>query len=233
MLTGIKTHFHPTPEIAEKLSQWIGCARVIYNAKCDEDAYLRKYASKYMPIGTFPEVNKAASHFKNKELTPWLYDCPSQIVRNSATIWARTYQRFFKGLGGRPKRKTKAKGNYVWLTQELFRVCWKNSMCHLEIGTKANPIGTVRIKWNKSRIPKISPKSVWIRKTSYRWYISFNYDDGYLAEEITNKEHIQYLKQFSDTELEEMITPVDRGVAKPIHIHNAISILPQKEKNRS
>ena len=110
MLTGIRTHFNPEPDMAETLSQWIGCARVIYNAKCDEDRYLRKFAYKYMSIGTFPEVNKTASQFKDPELTPWLSDCPSQILRNAATIWANTYGRFFKGLGGRPQRKKKAKG---------------------------------------------------------------------------------------------------------------------------
>lgn len=232
MLTGAKTHFHPSNYMAEILSQWIGCARVIYNAKCDEDAYLRKYASKYLPVGTYPEINKATSHFKNPELTPWLSACPSQILRNSATIWARAYQRFFKGLGGRPKRKSKAKGNYIWLTKELFRVRWENSMCLLTIGTEANPIGTVRIKWNKSRIPQIPPKSIWIRKTAHRWYVSFSYDDGHLIDETSNKDHLKYLKKFSEAELKAMITPVDRGVAKPLHTDNAIYFLTQKEKDK-
>lgn len=232
MLTGIRTHFNPPVNIAETLSQWIGCARVIYNAKCDEDQYLRKFASKYMPIGTYPEINKTASQFKNSELTPWLSDCPSQILRNSATIWANTYSRFFKGLGGRPQRKTKAKGNYIWLTNELFRIRWENSMCLLTIGTLANPIGDVRVKWNKSRIPKQNPNSVWIRKTAHRWYLSFSYDDGNLMDGAQSKEHLEYLKRFSAAELEAMITPVDRGVAKPLHTHNAIYIMTQSEKEK-
>lgn len=230
MLTGIKTHFTPSPELAETLSQWIGCARVIYNAKCDEDTYLRKFAAKYLPVGTYPEVNKAASHFKDDSLTPWLSDCPSQIIRNSATIWANTYRRFFKGLGGRPKRKTKAKGNYIWVTQELFRVQWVNSMCLLTLGTAAKPVGTVRIKWNKSRIPTTPPKSIWIRKTAHRWYVSFSYEDGHIADSISNNDHLNYLKQFSEQELEALITPVDRGVAKPLYTHNAIYTLTTREK---
>lgn len=233
MLTGIKTHFNPEPALAETLSQWIGCARVVYNAKCDEDTYLRAYARKYLPVGTYPEVNKATSHFKDSELTPWLSKCPSQILRNSATIWARTYQRFFKGLGGRPKRKSKAKGNYIWLTKELFQVRWEHSMCLLTIGTQAKPIDTVRIKWNKSRIPKTPPKSVWIRKSAHRWYVSFSYDDGHLVTETTNKEHLTHLKQFSRAELEEMITPIDRGVAKPLHTNNAIYFLSNQEKQKT
>jgi len=215
--------------MAQTLSQWIGCARVIYNAKCDEDRYLRKFAAKYLPIGTYPEVNKTASQFKDPQLTPWLSDCPSQILRNAAAIWANTYSRFFKGLGGRPKRKTKAIGNYIWLTKELFRIRWENSMCLLTIGTQANPIGTLRIKWNKSRIPKQNPNSVWIRKTAHRWYVSFSYEDGNLVEAIGSDDHLEHIRRFAPSELQEMITPVDRGVAKPLHTHNAVYAMTKSE----
>jgi putative transposase len=232
MLTGIRTHFNPDEVMAKTLSQWIGCARVIYNGKCDEDRYLRTFARKNLPVGTFPGIDKTASQFKDPELTPWLSECPSQILRNSATIWANTYSRFFKGLGGRPQRKTKAKGNYIWLTKELFRICWKNSMCLLTIGTEAHPIGTVRVKWNRSRIPKQMPKSVWIRKTSHRWYLSFSYDDGNLVQEVSARDHLEHLHRFCEAELEDLITPVDRGVAKPLHTHNAIYALTQGEKQK-
>lgn len=232
MLTGIKTHFYPDDNLAEMLSQWIGCARVIYNAKCDEDAYLRTFAKKYLPVGTFPDINKSTSQYKDKALTPWLYQCPSQILRNSATIWAKTYQRFLKGLGGRPKRKNKAKGNYIWVTKELFRIRWEGRTCVLTLGTEANPVGSVRIKWNKSRIPKCPPASVWIKKTAHRWYVSFSYDDGHILEDVSNKEHLNHLRQFSEDELAAMITSVDRGVAKPLHTNNAIYFLSNKEKNQ-
>lgn len=232
MLTGIRTHFNPDPKMAETLSQWIGCARVIYNGKCDEDRYLRKFAAKYLPIGTFPEVNKTASQFKDAELTPWLSDCPSQILRNSATIWANTYSRFFKGLGGRPQRKTKVNGNYIWLTKELFRVRWANSICILTIGTLANPVGEVRVKWNKSRIPNQMPNSIWIRKTAHRWYLSFSFEDGNLVQDMQTQEHLDHLKQFDEAALEALITPVDRGVSKPLHTHNAVYVMTQAEKKR-
>lgn len=232
MLTGIRTHFYPDQKLAETLSQWIGCARVIYNAKCDEDAYLRTFAKKYLPVGTFPDINKSTSQYKDKTLTPWLYDCPSQILRNSATIWARTYQRFLKGLGGRPKRKNKSKSNYIWVTKELFRIRWEGCVCILSLGTEANPVGSVRIKWNKKRIPKSPPASVWIKKTAHRWYVSFSYDDGHILEEVSNKDHLKHLRMFSEIELESMITSVDRGVAKPLHTDNAIYFLSNREKQR-
>lgn len=230
MLTGAKTHFHPDADLAETLTQWIGCARVVYNAKCDEDTYLRTFARKYLPVGIFPKPDKSYSQYKS-DLTPWLSDCPAQILRNAATIWHRSYQRFFKGLAGRPRRKTRANGNYIWVTRELFDLRWEGVTCVLTLGTKSSPIGEVRVKWNRHRIPKQSPASIWIRKTPYRWYLSFSYDDADLADEVVaNEDHLAHLRRFSAAELEAKITPIDRGVAKPLHTDNAVFTLMAREK---
>lgn len=215
MILGIKSNFRPSQELGEILSQWIGCARVIYNAKCDEDKYLRAFARKYLPIGTWPELDKSYSQFKT-DLTPWLKDCPSQILRNSAAIWYHTYQRFFKGLGGRPKRKTRVTGNYIWLTQELFRIRWEGRMAFVELGTVKNPVGTVAVRFSRKRIPSQNPKSIWIKKTNAGWSIAFSYENGISPETSSCEDHLSYLKTLDEATLLEMITPVDRGVARPV-----------------
>ena len=91
MLMGIKYKANPTEEQKLILSQWMGCSRTIWNAKCDEDKYLRGFARKYLPIQTYPEINKSYSQYKDKELTPWLFKCPSQILRDSSRNWHLTY----------------------------------------------------------------------------------------------------------------------------------------------
>ena len=121
MLTGIKLRANPNAKQKLVLSQWMGCARFIWNAKVDEEKYYRTFASKYYPIGTYAPLDQKASHFKSKALTPWLYQCPSQIIRNSATHWYQTYQKFMKGQCGRPKRKPKTDRGSMYLTRELFR----------------------------------------------------------------------------------------------------------------
>ena len=90
MLTGIKLRANPTSDQKLVLSQWMGCARSIWNAKVDEERYYRTFARKYYPIGTYAPIDQKASQFKSKELTPWLYKCPSQIIRNSAVNWYQT-----------------------------------------------------------------------------------------------------------------------------------------------
>tara|TARA_B100000287_G_scaffold387813_1_gene396646 strand:+ start:444 stop:1814 length:1371 start_codon:yes stop_codon:yes gene_type:complete len=215
MILGIKSKFNPTDDLGDVLSQWIGCSRVVYNAKCDEDKYLRTYARKYLPLGTWPEIDKTYSQFKT-ELTPWLKDCPSQILRNSATIWYHTYQRFFKGLCGRPQRKTRAKGNYIWLTQELFRIRWEARVAFVELGTVKNPVGTIAVRFSRKKIPSQNPKSIWIKKTNAGWSLAFSYDNGIELEESASQAHFNYLKTLDENRLEQLITPVDRGVARPV-----------------
>ena len=58
----------------------------LWNAKCEEERYYSTFARKYYPIGTYAPIDQTTSQFKNKLLTPWLYDCPSQILRNSASL---------------------------------------------------------------------------------------------------------------------------------------------------
>ena len=85
----------------------MGCARLVWNAKVAEEKYYRTFARKYYPIGTYAPIDQKTLQFKSKELTPWLSKCPSQIIRNSAVNWYQTYQKFMKGLCGKPKHKPK------------------------------------------------------------------------------------------------------------------------------
>ena len=39
MEVGVKFRAYPTSIQKKTLSEWMGCARFIYNAKCDEDRY--------------------------------------------------------------------------------------------------------------------------------------------------------------------------------------------------
>ena len=220
MQTGIRYKAYPTVEQAERLSQWIGCARVVWNAKCDEDHYLRTFARKYLPIKTYVAPNKSYSHFKT-ELTPWLRECPSQILRNSSTIWANTYQNFFKKRCGRPVRKNPQKGNYIWITRELFQLEKVDGQWTLKIGAKRNNIGLLNVKWHRKPRANQLPNSLWIRVSQGQWTVSFSYDDGRLETNLFSpEEHLAWLSQCSEEKLESLITPIDRGIARPVQTHD-------------
>jgi putative transposase len=214
MLQGIRLKANPTDQQRLILSQWMGCARFIWNAKCDEYRYHNTYARKYCSIRTYAPIDTKTAHFKSKELSPWLYHCPSQIIRNSATNWYQTYQKFMKGICGRPKRKSKTDKGSVYLTRELFQfqVC-EDGVTRLFIGTKTNNIGYLSFKSHSSFS---EPKSIYIRKDAGHYFISFCYDDG-SEEPATDKDHFEYLKGTSKEWLEENVIGIDRGVAIPVH----------------
>ena len=216
MLTGIKLRANPTPHQKQILSQWMGCARVIWNGKVDEEKYHRTYARKYCAIGTYPPIDQKAAQFKSKELTPWLSDCPSQILRNSAVNWYQTYQKFMKGLCGRPRRKAKTDKGSVYLTRELFNFehCQDGNI-RLFIGTKTNNIGYLSFKAHREFE---SPNSLYVRKERGQYYVSFCYEQGQPERKLsTNEEHLAFLQGATREYLEEHTIGVDRGVAIPAH----------------
>lgn len=212
MLTGIRYKAYPTREQAQSLARWIGCARTIWNAKCDEDRYLRTFARKYLPLDTFPEINKEYAHFKSPT-TEWLKECPSQILRNSATIWANTYSRFFKGICGRPTRKSRIKGNYIWVTRELFKIVEIDGRWELHVGSTRNNIGILKVRWHYK--PKKLPNSIWIKVEHGRWSVSFSYEKGQDGV-MDLQQHLDWLRAASHEDLEKWVVGVDRGVARPI-----------------
>ena len=216
LLTGIKLRANPTSNQKLVLSQWMGCARSIWNAKVDEERYYRTFARKYYPIGTYAPLDQKTSQFKSKELSPWLYQCPSQILRNSAVNWYQTYQKFMKGACGRPKRKPKTAKGSIYLTREVFHFdrCEDGNL-RLFIGTKTNNIGYLSFKAHrKFEIPN----SLYVRKERGQYTVSFCYENGKNEVELSsNAEHLAFLQGSTKEYLEESVIGVDRGVAIPAH----------------
>jgi len=230
MLTGIKLRVNPTSQQKLVLSQWMGCARVIWNAKVDEEKYYRTFARKYYPVGTYAPIDQKTSQFKSKELTPWLYQCPSQIIRNTAVNWYQTYQKFMKGICGRPKRKSKTDRGSIYLTREVFRfdLCEDGNL-RLFIGTKTNNIGYLSFKAHGKFE---TPNSLYVRKERGRYYVSFCYENGKSEDELfSNSEHLEFLQGSSKEFLEENVIGVDRGVTIPVHAGSMTFDYSDKEGN--
>ena len=79
MLNGYKFRLYPNPEQQQILPRWIGCQRLIYNAKVQEDRYDRRFQQRM--VGTAGEeipLDQAYSRFIT-ERTAFLRKVPSQI----------------------------------------------------------------------------------------------------------------------------------------------------------
>ena len=233
-LCGVKFAAHPTEEQKLVLSQWMGCARFIYNAKCDEDQYYRTFLKQSLSLtGEKTPVDQTYSQFKS-ELTPWLADCPSQILRNSAVNWYEAYQRFFQGLGGRPTKKKKGRRDSIWLTRELFQLEiilneeTSVKTYQLFIGTKTNNIGYLSFSPHREFL---TPNSITISKKNGNYYVSFNYEDGLKLK--TEKELIEEFSKLDKNSLSNIVNGLDRGVVIPVQSSNGESFNFSPEQTKS
>lgn len=189
---------------------------MIWNAKCQEHRYHQAFAHQLGQDAPRPPIDQKYSHFKDKELTPWLYDCPSQILRNSAVNWYKTYQSHLKGRCGKPKQKKKHDNISLHLTSELFSfdTCPKTGGWRLFIGTKRNNIGYLQVHYHTD--PFSLPKSIRIKKKNGRYWVSFCYEDQIDTSEFLDpKQRLEKLRDLSPAELDAMVEAVDCGVAIP------------------
>ena len=229
MLKGISLQAHPTSDQKLILSQWMGCARFIWNAKCDEEKYQRSFAKRYLPVGTYPEINATFSQYKSRELSHWLFECPSQILRNSATNWYHSYRSFLKGISGRPKRKCKGGAESIYLTSELFRFeQGADGVTRLRIGTKTRDLGYLSIKNHRSYQ---EPKSIYIKKKQGRYWVSFCFEEQ-VEEQPSNIQHLNYLKGCSQQELQQITVGVDRGVVRPVQAGEKLFDFTEEQKRK-
>ncbi|MGO9614138.1 MAG: helix-turn-helix domain-containing protein, partial [Dissulfurispiraceae bacterium] len=122
MASGVKFRTYPNKEQSALLTCWIGCQRFVYNSKVEEDRYFRTFRNRALGLtGVQTPVDQQYSQFKDEDLTPWLFEVPSQILRNGAYRFMQAYARFFKGLSQRPSRKKRHGRQTVLLTRELFQ----------------------------------------------------------------------------------------------------------------
>ena len=165
MLMGIKMRAYPTEDQKLILSKWMGCARVIWNAKCEEWRYLSTYARKYMPVGVYADIDASYSLYKDEELTPYLSGVPSQVLRNAANLWRDTMRDWMNPKHPQrapARRKKKQSEESVYLTSELYEFVENaDGTLALHVGTKKFPVGI--LKFTAHRNFKI-PKSIRIKK---------------------------------------------------------------------
>ena len=218
MQNGVKFRCYPNKAQEQTLLQWVGHQRYIYNAKVREDQYFRRFAIKSLQhAGQFAPIDQQYAQFKT-DLTPWLNDVPSVVLRNGAVKWKQAYSRFFSKLGGRPVVHKNHGKQAVWLTNELFEFVpvtdkVTGEISHqLHVGTKKHPVGVLEFKAHK---PYGLPASIHISIHAGHWYVSFNYDDDEIPEP-SEKETTAWLQQFDESELRKMTAGLDRGVTIPL-----------------
>jgi putative transposase len=211
--SGVKFAASPDSALASVLAQWIGCQRFIYNGKVQEDRYFSTFYRRTLALtGTDTPLDQQYAQFKDRELTPWLYDVPSQILRNGAVRWRVAKERQLKGLARAPRKKKAHGRQSVLVTSELFRfIPDGNAGLRLQLGTEKNPVGVLKFRAHR---PYKVPTQLVVSREAGRWFVSFSYEAE--AEEILRTpEELSYeLNMLSDEELVAVTLGGDRGIVK-------------------
>jgi putative transposase len=206
----------PTSHQKQILSQWMGCARLIYNAKCEEQDYFFKFRCHSLShTGAKIPLDQGYSQFKTDQ-SSFLKGCPSQILRNSSVIWYKSMQSFFKGLTQRPVRKKKGSRASIWVTRELFRLekVEDTGKWRLFIGAERNNIGYLSFEAHREFLV---PASLTISKNNGEYFVSFNYED--LKPNLkTQEELLLELSKKSKNELLKIAVGGDRGIVIPFQV---------------
>jgi putative transposase len=133
--------------------------------------------------GQFSPADQQYCQFKDKELTPFLYEVPSQILRNGTYWFMQANSRFRQGLAERPARRKKHGRQTVMITNELFQFVPTGKVIEtkkdgtiqehkLIIGTAKFPVGELKFKGHR---PYEIPKTITVSRHNGEWHVSFNY----------------------------------------------------------
>lgn len=225
MLDGYRFRLYPTREQERTLLRWIGCQRLIYNAKVSEDRYYRAFQHRFVGLaGEAVPVDQEYSRFKTEQ-TAFLNEVPSQVLRNGAVLFKQAYQRFFARLAGRPTFKRRSGPQAVWLTSEMFSFepeadpeTGEVHRYRLWIGTQKVPVGEVAYIAHR---PHGVPASIHVSVKAGRWFVSFSAGnpDWTLADTTGNElaeRGPEIVRAMPTEELAAKTCGADRGVAKPL-----------------
>lgn len=216
----------PDAALQTILPQWVGCQRVVYNAKVSEDRLFAKQRRMQLRDDPTAEIrtplDQQYAQFKDAELTPWLAEVPAQVLRNGAYRWRTAKQRQLQKLAQAPRLRNRANFNSVMLTRELFRFIEISPKQHgkhvtrhvIEIGTAAHPLGRITFS---ARAPYAVPAMLTVRRESTgRWWVSFSYTlpPDLPPEDVirTPKELAYEFNRYADAALNDILLGLDRNL---------------------
>jgi putative transposase len=176
-MTALKVRLEPNNEQRSKLFQSAGTARWAYNWALGRQEENHKNGGKFIKDG---DLRKELTILKQTEGLNWLYNYSNNITKQAIKDACEAYQRFFKGLSGKPKFKSRKKSQPRFY-QDTDKIKFKEGMVMLE------KVGWVRLS-EKDRIPEntnyYNPR---VSFDGVHWYISVGVNEEPEPVELTEE----------------------------------------------
>lgn len=160
---------YPNRETQSIFNQWFGCCRKVYNETLDEsikqyEAGNKKFVNRGSMFSMITKLKTDGSH-------DYLKQVPIHTLQNSLANLLDSYKRFFKGLGGFPRFKTKHDSKQSFTVpcspSIIKNCCFDNNQVWIPNLKKL-------IKFKQHRKIEGVVKSYTItRDSTGKWYISF------------------------------------------------------------
>lgn len=174
MILARKVRLYPSEIQEQKLWQSVGTARFIYNWTLAKQEENYKNGGKFIPDGT---LRKEITQLKKNELN-WLSDVSNNVAKQAVKDACDAYKRFFKGLSGKPRFKTKKRSKKSFYNDNVKLKVKDNKLVNIEkIGwIKTNEQLPIGVKYSN---PRISYDNKY-------WYISVGIEQEENQEELTD-----------------------------------------------
>ena len=218
--SGVRFRAYPTPVQAGILARWIGCQRFVYNGKTGEDrlfAAQRRMDMRDYPFSPLPTpLDNTYGQFKTDELSPWLAEIPSQVLRQGVCRWRSAKQRQLAGLAKAPRSRNRSNFTSVVLDSDMFELRevtdWITGEVaqELHLGGKGKyAMGPLKFKAHREHG---APKMISISRKGDKWFVSFSYEHESAVVIRTPQELAYEFDLLTDDELERAVVGLDRNV---------------------
>lgn len=236
IVRAFKYRLHPTAEQAERMQNWFGATRFVYNLAREQremawnsafrdDRKLVKEAPKGPGFQPLPSEYSQSSELPAlKKEAEWLKDCPAWSLQAALNDLDRAYKAFFKGHAHYPDWRKKHRNNSFRYNAQSLRI------------TKLNK------NWAEVSIPKMAYK-----KNGQTRQVRFRLDRellGKVKQYTVSWDGQHYWISFiCNIEIAEVKTPtaavgIDRGVSVPLmlsdgsefHLPAAVDELAKRHK---
>lgn len=185
MQTARKIRLLPTPEQENLFWKSAGVARWAYNYFLSEQEKQYQIYLEHGETGTRfvkeGEVRKYINNVLKKTTHTWLSEVGSNVMKQAVKDANEAYQRFFKGLSGKPKFKSKHK------SQPKFYVNYE-SLKRKPNGFQGEKLGVVK---TAEPLPKLPKKAKYsnprISFDGKYWYLSVGYEIPEQEEVLTGE----------------------------------------------
>ena len=174
MILAKKVRLYPSEIQEQKLWQSVDTARFIYNWTLAKQEENYKNGGKFIPDGT---LRKEITQLKKNELN-WLSEVSNNVAKQAVKDACNAYKRFFKGLSGKPKFKTKKRSKKSFYNDNVKLKVKDNKLVNIEkVGwIKTNEQLPIGVKYSN---PRISYDNKY-------WYLSVAIEQEEVKEELTD-----------------------------------------------